>query len=85
MQESEHRPGVYVPQLGDDVVYIWEGHKLYFDNTHDKRRGPWLTVVSTDVSPPTCERGRVQALCIQVLYAFLHSAPCTCVCVITRI
>ena len=49
-QDCKHRPGVYVPQLGDDVVYIWEGHQQYLETTNDKARGPWTTVTSTDVS-----------------------------------
>ncbi len=44
-------PGVYVPQLGDDVVYLQHGHRLYFEKMNDKRRGPWDTVVSTAVRP----------------------------------
>ncbi len=47
-------PGVYVPQMGDDVVYLQQGHRLYFQKMNDKRRGPWDTVMSTAVSSNPC-------------------------------
>lgn len=40
-KDCKHRPGVYVPQLEDDVVYIWNGHKQFLDNTNAKGQGPW--------------------------------------------
>ncbi len=55
MQVLGQTPGVYVPQLGDDVVYLQQGHRLYFQKMNDKRRGPWDTVISTAVSNnPAC-------------------------------
>ncbi len=33
-------------QLGDDVVYLREGHAAYLAATHDKRRPPWQEVMS---------------------------------------
>ncbi|PSC70372.1 WD40 YVTN repeat-like-containing domain,Bromodomain isoform [Micractinium conductrix] len=38
---SAHTPGVYVPQAGDAVVYLREGHQKYLDSTNDKRPAPW--------------------------------------------
>ena len=38
-----------MPQVGDRVVYLQQGHKLYYDRLRDKRRGPWDTIVSTAV------------------------------------
>jgi hypothetical protein len=52
MQVLAQTPGVYVPQLGDDVVYLQQGHRLYFEKMNDKRRGPWDTVISNAVSTP---------------------------------
>jgi hypothetical protein len=49
LQVWEQTPGVYVPQLGDEVVYLKEGHQVYFQKIGDKRRGPWDTIVSTAV------------------------------------
>ena len=40
-----------MPQVGDQVVYLQQGHKLYYDRLRDKRRGPWDTIVSTAVYP----------------------------------
>lgn len=42
-------PGVYVPQLEDEVVYIWVGHAQYMQNTHDKRGAPWTSLVPNAV------------------------------------
>ena len=52
-QVTEQTPGVYVPQIGDRVVYLQQGHKLYHERLRDKRRGPWDTIVSTAVVPIT--------------------------------
>ena len=49
IQVTEQTPGVYVPQVGDRVVYLQQGHKLYHERLRDKRRGPWDTIVSTAV------------------------------------
>lgn len=46
----EQTPGLYVPQLGDAVVYLQDGHRAYFAKLSDKRRGPWDAIVSTEVS-----------------------------------
>lgn len=51
LQVWEQTPGVYVPQLGDEVVYLKDGHQKYFRNINDKRRCPWDTIVSTAVCP----------------------------------
>ncbi len=50
-QARDHTPGVYVPQLGDEAVYIPEGHRICLHNTRDKRAGPWHTVVAPRVRP----------------------------------
>lgn len=35
-------PSCYVPQLGDGVVYLWQGHCALLDATNDKRSArPW--------------------------------------------
>ena len=42
---SEHTPGVYVPQAGDEVVYLREGHARLLELTHNKRAAaPWHAV-----------------------------------------
>ena len=51
LQVWEQTPGLYVPQVGDRVVYLQQGHKLYYDRLQDKRRGPWDTIISTAVRP----------------------------------
>lgn len=52
VQAWQQTPGVYIPQLGDEVVYLKDGHQKYFKNINDKRRGPWDTIVSTAVRAP---------------------------------
>lgn len=53
MQDCKQRPGVYVPQLGDDVVYIQEqhmcyhcreGHPDYVANPDDQPPPPWINL-----------------------------------------
>ncbi|KAL4448446.1 hypothetical protein ABPG75_005665 [Micractinium tetrahymenae] len=41
---SEQTPGVYVPQVGDSVVYLREGHERFLTSTNDKRPPPWHTL-----------------------------------------
>ena len=43
------QPGTYVPQLGDEVVYLREGHALYLNGTGDKRLPPWEMLLSSQV------------------------------------
>ena len=45
-QAGDQAPAVYVPQMGDSVVYLRAGHKEYLDSTRDKRRPPWQLVLS---------------------------------------
>lgn len=49
VQGAEQMPGVYIPQQGDQVVYLTQGHKRYLERTNDKRLGPWQSLVSTAV------------------------------------
>ena len=42
-------PGVYVPQLGDDVVYLTIGHQKFWTANNNKLQGPWNSVVSIEV------------------------------------
>jgi len=41
---AEYRPGFYIPQAGDDVVYLREGHAAVVTATSDKRAPPWQTM-----------------------------------------
>ncbi|KAK9915369.1 hypothetical protein WJX75_008121 [Coccomyxa subellipsoidea] len=71
LQVLAQTPGVYVPQLGDDVVYLQQGHRLYFEKMNDKRRGPWDTVISNAAGSRGCrmrqaEPARVVALRYEV-------------------
>lgn len=53
-QVDKQQPGVYVPQLGDEVVYLREGHAKFLADTADKRRPPWETLVPTEVRLYAC-------------------------------
>jgi len=59
-----------VPQVGDRVVYLQQGHKQYHERLRDKRRGPWDTIVSTAVSHTSLEPA-VAVLCSD---PFKHTA-----------
>ncbi|GAB2226451.1 hypothetical protein Drorol1_Dr00022259 [Drosera rotundifolia] len=42
---SEHEPGYrYIPQLGDEVVYLRQGHQEYIESSSSHERGPWITM-----------------------------------------
>lgn len=41
---AEYHPGLYVPQVGDDVVYIRDGHAECLRATSDKRPPPWQAI-----------------------------------------
>ena len=49
MQVTWRTPGVYVPQLGDDVVYLQVGHRKFLSANNNKLQGPWDSIVSTAV------------------------------------
>ena len=44
LASADYLPGVYVPQVGDDVVYIRQGHAAVLEDTRDQRPPPWETV-----------------------------------------
>ncbi|XP_047969785.1 PH-interacting protein [Salvia hispanica] len=40
---SEQEEGFrYIPQLGDEVVYLRQGHQEYLEHSGTQQRGPWL-------------------------------------------
>ncbi|XP_071741862.1 uncharacterized protein [Rutidosis leptorrhynchoides] len=45
-QEEGYR---YIPQLGDEVVYIRQGHQEYTETTNLSKRGPWVSPNIRDV------------------------------------
>lgn len=49
---EKQQPGVYVPQLDDEVVYLREGHAKFLAHNSDKRRPPWETLIPAEVCPP---------------------------------
>ncbi|XP_038719342.1 PH-interacting protein-like isoform X2 [Tripterygium wilfordii] len=34
----------YIPQLGDEVVYLRQGHQEYIEGAHSKEVGPWTSI-----------------------------------------
>lgn len=52
VQVTWRTPGVYVPQLGDDVVYLQVGHRKFLSANNNKLQGPWDSIVSTAVRYP---------------------------------
>ena len=78
MQVSWRTPGVYVPQLGDEVVYLQVGHRKFLSDNGNKLQGPWDSIVSTAVSlvpaaPPTVKLTRSQ----QVKQCLIQAMPYT--------
>ncbi|CAO2818728.1 unnamed protein product [Amaranthus hypochondriacus] len=52
---SEHEPGYrYIPQLGDEVVYLRQGHQEYIENYNPSDRGPWVTMKGWINDVETC-------------------------------
>ncbi|KAK9829398.1 hypothetical protein WJX72_005590 [[Myrmecia] bisecta] len=47
LQGWKQNPGTYIPQQGDEVVYLQEGHAKYLELIKDKQQGPWETLVGT--------------------------------------
>ena len=74
-QVTEQTPGVYVPQVGDRVVYLQQGHKLYHERLREKRRGPWDTIVSTAVTHSLYTLQEPMNMYSQT--AFQHALHCT--------
>lgn len=54
VQVTWRTPGVYVPQLGDEVVYLQVGHRKFLSANNNKLQGPWDTIVSTAVRCLCC-------------------------------
>lgn len=55
VQVTWRTPGVYVPQLGDEVVYLQVGHRKFLSANNNKLQGPWDSIISTAVShSPPC-------------------------------
>lgn len=52
---SEHEPGYrYIPQLGDEVVYLRQGHQEYIEKYAPYERGPWNTMKGRINDVETC-------------------------------
>uniref|UniRef100_A0A803M7J1 Bromo domain-containing protein n=1 Tax=Chenopodium quinoa TaxID=63459 RepID=A0A803M7J1_CHEQI len=52
---SEHEPGYrYIPQLGDEVVYLRQGHQEYIEKYAPHERGPWNTMKGRINDAETC-------------------------------
>ncbi|XP_061344787.1 uncharacterized protein LOC133290675 [Gastrolobium bilobum] len=42
---STHEEGCrYIPQQGDEVVYLRQGHQEYIDYSHKRETGPWISL-----------------------------------------
>ena len=72
---------MYVPQMGDCVVYLRDGHKEFLDATRDKRRPPWQLLLPSLVralplSPPL--QIALESLC-SLLIAKNNVSPSVCV------
>ncbi|KAL2934947.1 Bromodomain and WD repeat-containing protein 1 [Bienertia sinuspersici] len=52
---SEHEPGYrYIPQLGDEIVYLRQGHQEYIEQYAPHERGPWVTMKGWINDVETC-------------------------------
>lgn len=51
----EHEPGYrYIPQLGDEVVYLRQGHQEYIEKYAPYERGPWISTKGRINDVETC-------------------------------
>jgi len=58
LQRTERRRGEYVPQLGDAVVYLAQGHKEYLDSCGDARQSkPWTSIPGFRAAEPAVVTG----------------------------
>lgn len=58
LQRAERARGEYVPQLGDWVVYVAQGHAEYLDACGDtSAQRPWLTIPGFRGAEPCCVTG----------------------------
>lgn len=75
-QAGQQVPSVYVPQMGDQVVYLRTGHQRFLESHNDKRPPPWEALTVSAAQPPrlrvlpmTCQgpilNGRVVAFKLQ--------------------
>lgn len=65
LQAASAVPGVYVPQVGDSVAYLQQGHALYLANVHDQKTPrPWEQVLCVDL--------RVDSWLVDLLNACQH-------------
>ena len=55
-------PSVYVPQMGDDVVYLRVGHARFLESRNDKRQPPWESPALAVRSAPA---PRVAVSCLE--------------------
>ncbi|KNA26026.1 hypothetical protein SOVF_000950 [Spinacia oleracea] len=52
---SEHEPGYrYIPQLGDELVYMRQGHQEYIQQYAPYERGPWNSIKGQINDVETC-------------------------------
>jgi WD40 repeat protein len=58
LQQTERRVGEYVPQLGDAVVYLAQGHKDYLASVSDALQAkPWVTIPGFRAAEPAVVTG----------------------------
>ena len=61
-QEGFLAEGAWLPQLGDDVVYIAEGHRRLLEKLGSGAARPWETVTADQVQVQTLAAGCCGAL-----------------------
>ena len=52
MQVGQQVPSVYVPQMGDEVVYLRIGHQRFLESRNDKRPLPWESLLVSFLRTP---------------------------------
>jgi WD40 repeat protein len=58
LQQTERRIGEYVPQLGDAVVYLAQGHQEYLSSVGDAlQTKPWVTIPCFRAAEPAVVTG----------------------------
>lgn len=53
---SEHEEGYrYIPQLGDEVIYLRQGHQEFIESTGSQEVGPWWSINGYISAVETCK------------------------------
>lgn len=77
LQQTKQRPGVYVPQLGDDIVYLREAHEQYLDSIPRDAHPPSLNVQTLQVQE-SCHESCHTGVHVDWVFPYRNAARASC-------